>query len=181
MFKFSEGSSFRLCLNVFQMFSCSRASLILFLRPTSLWGCTMMSCLKIPTEVSTSWCLFSFHLCTLFFSFCSTLTYVLFTVRSYFLHTMTGHLAWWMMKSDTLPKMVLRIVPMPRVPITIMSAWNSSAARTIASPGFPYDTCIVQLLSWNVSKTRIVIIQWSLTIIQSVGQSLSQSLSQWVS
>lgn len=53
------------------------------------------------------------------------------------LHTSTGTCEWWMMKSLILPRNVRRILPIPRVPVTIREAFSSLATLTITSPGLP--------------------------------------------
>lgn len=48
---------------------------------------------------------------------------------------MTGMCAWCSMKPLTLPRNVLRNLPCPLHPVTIMSAFNSLAIFNIPSPG----------------------------------------------
>ena len=68
--------------------------------------------------------------------------------------TVTGTFAWWMTYSLTEPKMVRRITPKPRVPMTIWLALYLSAQLTIHSPGRPTSvivspaTCVL----WRHSK-----------------------------
>ena len=82
------------------------------------------------------------------------------------LHINTGTWEWWSTWSLTLPSNVLRICPMPRVPVITRLTFSSSAARISSTLGLPW-TCFIlpwscnsreenkQTSTWNVGIHRI--------------------------
>lgn len=67
---------------------------------------------------------------------------------------MTVHDAWCTTKSLTLPIMVLRSVPIPRVPVIIVSTFSSSATVTMASPGFCAGSTLNTADTWYENKKQ---------------------------
>ena len=74
--------------------------------------------------------------------------------RHYCRHTMTGQWAWWTTKSLTLPRIVRRILPRPRVPITTIVAFSSSDTLQIISPGLllPHSVLILPEIWKKINK-----------------------------